>query len=199
MNVIDAEEIRTAWKRLFGVRPIDRRRAGLRLFRRRQSQSGLSPGTGTLKIGGRTTGGASLVRALKGPNVVGGDVVEVAPQYDNHQSAQAGAEMFFHIFSLIISSRRDRQVPRDPNKVRGTHRRERASATLTSSFARQRGTMMELRPDQRLEQPSVERARELGPLVAAQRTRSNAEPKLTLQVLSALHEGARSACSCRRR
>ena len=40
--------------------------------------------------------------SLKGLNIVGGDVVEVAPQYDaTSNTAQAGAQMMFTILSLI--------------------------------------------------------------------------------------------------
>ncbi len=42
-----------------------------------------APGTGTPEIGGLTTREVlELLRGLKGLNIVGGDVVEVAPQYD---------------------------------------------------------------------------------------------------------------------
>jgi agmatinase len=42
-----------------------------------------APGTGTPEIGGMTTREVlELLRGLKGVNLVGGDVVEVAPQYD---------------------------------------------------------------------------------------------------------------------
>jgi agmatinase len=42
---------------------------------------------------------------MKGANLVGGDVVEVAPQYDaNTNTAQAGAQMLFEILSLMVFS-----------------------------------------------------------------------------------------------
>jgi arginase family enzyme len=38
-------------------------------------------------------------------NIVGGDVVEVAPQYDaSTNTAQAGAQMLFEILSLMVYS-----------------------------------------------------------------------------------------------
>ena len=58
------------------------------------------------KIGGLTTREAlALLRGLKGLNIVGGDVVEVAPQYDaTTNTAQAGAQMLFEILSLMVFS-----------------------------------------------------------------------------------------------
>jgi len=43
-----------------------------------------APGTGTPEVGGLTVSqGLELVRGMRGLNIVGGDVVEVAPAYDN--------------------------------------------------------------------------------------------------------------------
>ena len=65
-----------------------------------------APGTGTPEIGGLTTREAlELLRGLKGLNIIGGDVVEVAPQYDaSTNTAQAGAQMLFEILSLMVFS-----------------------------------------------------------------------------------------------
>jgi len=65
-----------------------------------------APGTGTPEIGGLTTREAlAILRGLKGVNLVGGDVVEVAPQYDaTTNTAQAGAQMLFEIASLMMFS-----------------------------------------------------------------------------------------------
>ncbi|MFD2238425.1 agmatinase [Aureimonas populi] len=62
-----------------------------------------APGTGTPEIGGLTTREAqALLRGLKGLNLVGSDVVEVAPQYDaTTNTAHAGAQMLFEILSLL--------------------------------------------------------------------------------------------------
>ncbi|MGO1117385.1 agmatinase [Rhodovibrionaceae bacterium A322] len=62
-----------------------------------------APGTGTPEIGGVTTREAlEMLRGLKGLNIVGGDVVEVAPEYDaTTNTAQAGAQILFEILSLI--------------------------------------------------------------------------------------------------
>ena len=46
-----------------------------------------------------------ILHGLKGINIVGGDVVEVAPQYDSGtNTAQAGAQMLFEILSLMVFS-----------------------------------------------------------------------------------------------
>jgi len=65
-----------------------------------------APGTGTPEIAGLTTREAlELLRGLKGLNIVGGDVVEVAPQYDaSTNTAHAGAQMLFEILSLMVFS-----------------------------------------------------------------------------------------------
>ena len=62
-----------------------------------------APGTGTPEIGGLTTREAlALLRGMKGLNIVGGDVVEVAPAYDaNTNTVHAGAQMLFEILSLL--------------------------------------------------------------------------------------------------
>lgn len=65
-----------------------------------------APGTGTPETGGLTTREAQyILNGLKGTNLVGGDVVEVAPQYDaTTNTAQAGAQMLFEILSLMVYS-----------------------------------------------------------------------------------------------
>jgi guanidinopropionase len=62
-----------------------------------------APGTGTPEIGGITTLEAQrLLRGLRGLNLVGGDVVEVAPPYDQTgNTALVGATMMFEILCLI--------------------------------------------------------------------------------------------------
>ncbi|WAJ28071.1 agmatinase [Antarcticirhabdus aurantiaca] len=62
-----------------------------------------APGTGTPEIGGLTTREAqALLRGLAGIRIVGGDLVEVAPQYDaTTNTAHAGAQMLFEILSLV--------------------------------------------------------------------------------------------------
>jgi agmatinase len=65
-----------------------------------------APGTGTPEVGGLTTREVlELLRGLKGVNLVGGDVVEVAPQYDaTANTAHAGAQVLFEILSLMVYS-----------------------------------------------------------------------------------------------
>jgi agmatinase len=62
-----------------------------------------APGTGTPEVGGLTTREAmKIIRGMKGANLVGGDVVEVAPAYDpTTNTAQNGAQMLFEILSLM--------------------------------------------------------------------------------------------------
>jgi agmatinase len=65
-----------------------------------------APGTGTPEVGGLTTREAqAILHGLKGLDVIGGDVVEVAPQYDpTTATAQAGAQMLFEILGLMVYS-----------------------------------------------------------------------------------------------
>ncbi|MDR7127359.1 agmatinase [Pseudotabrizicola sp. 4114] len=66
----------------------------------------LAPGTGTPEVGGLNTREVlELVRGLKGLNLIGGDVVEVAPQYDaTDATARIGAQVLFEILSLLCFS-----------------------------------------------------------------------------------------------
>jgi len=65
---------------------------------------GFAPGTGTPEVGGLSPGQVlALLRGLKGINVVGADVVEVAPQYDaTTNTAQIAAQMMFTILCLMV-------------------------------------------------------------------------------------------------
>jgi agmatinase len=48
-----------------------------------------------------------ILRGCAGLNIVGGDVVEVAPQYDTTtNTAQAAAQMLFEILALATLARR---------------------------------------------------------------------------------------------
>jgi agmatinase len=64
---------------------------------------GYAPGTGTPEVGGLTPREVlALVRGLAGIDIVGGDVVEVAPQYDaTTVTAQIGAQMLFELICLV--------------------------------------------------------------------------------------------------
>lgn len=65
-----------------------------------------TPGTGTPEVGGLTPREVQvLFHGLAGLNVFGGDVVEVAPQYDaTTNTAQVAAQMLFEILSLTEMS-----------------------------------------------------------------------------------------------
>ena len=62
-----------------------------------------APGTGTPEIGGITTLDAQrLLRGLRGLNLIGGDVVEVAPPLDpSGNTALVGATIMFEILCLL--------------------------------------------------------------------------------------------------
>jgi agmatinase len=79
---------------------------------------GFAPGTGTPEVGGLSPREAmELVRAAAGLDVVGGDVVEIAPQYDaTTNTAQIGAQMLFEIFAIVALAvqRRKGESPATP-------------------------------------------------------------------------------------
>lgn len=62
-----------------------------------------APGTGTPEVGGITTREAlHLLRGLRGLNLVGGDVVEVAPPFDpSGNTALVGATLMYEILCLL--------------------------------------------------------------------------------------------------
>ena len=62
-----------------------------------------APGTGTPEIGGLTTPQAlELIRALKGLNVVGCDLVEVSPPYDpSGNTALTGANLLYELLCIL--------------------------------------------------------------------------------------------------
>ena len=62
-----------------------------------------APGTGTPEAGGLTTREAlTLLRGLRGLNLIGGDVVEVSPPFDQSgNTALVGATMMFEIMCLL--------------------------------------------------------------------------------------------------
>jgi guanidinopropionase len=63
-----------------------------------------APGTGTPEAGGLTPREAqAILRGLAGIDLVGGDVVEVAPQYDaTSNTAMVGAQILFELFSMMV-------------------------------------------------------------------------------------------------
>lgn len=65
-----------------------------------------APGTGTPEIGGFTTHEAQrMIRGLQGLDLVGGDVVEVAPPFDpSGNTALVGATMMFEILCVLADA-----------------------------------------------------------------------------------------------
>jgi agmatinase len=68
-----------------------------------------APGTGTPEVGGLSTAEAlAFLRALRGINLVGADVVEVSPPYDGpgQQTALAAANVAYELLSLHALNQR---------------------------------------------------------------------------------------------
>lgn len=65
-----------------------------------------APGTGTPEVGGYTTHEAQrMVRGLQGLNIVGGDVVEVSPPFDQTgNTALVGATFMFEILCVMADA-----------------------------------------------------------------------------------------------
>lgn len=65
-----------------------------------------APGTGTPEVGGFTTLEAQMmIRGLSGLNLIGGDVVEVAPPFDQTgNTALVGATMMFEILCVVAEA-----------------------------------------------------------------------------------------------
>ena len=70
-----------------------------------------APGTGTPEVGGLTPREAlAILRGARGANIVGGDVVEIAPQYDaTSNTAHAAAQVLFTILCLAAEARARRE------------------------------------------------------------------------------------------
>lgn len=66
-----------------------------------------APGTGTPEVGGLTTREAlTLLRGLSGLNLIGADVVEVAPPFDpSGNTALVGATLMFELLCLLAEAR----------------------------------------------------------------------------------------------
>jgi guanidinopropionase len=71
-----------------------------------------APGTGTPEIGGLTTLEAQrMIRGLRGLNLVGGDVVEVAPPFDpSGGTAHAAVTIMFEILCILAEAVADRRA-----------------------------------------------------------------------------------------
>jgi agmatinase len=67
---------------------------------------GFAPGTGTPEVGGLTPREAlAILRGLAGLDIIGGDVVEVAPQYDaTTNTAHVAAQMLFTELCLVAAN-----------------------------------------------------------------------------------------------
>jgi guanidinopropionase len=67
---------------------------------------GFAPGTGTPEVGGLTPREVlELLRGLAGLDIVGADVVEVAPQYDaTSNTAHCAAQVLFTLLSLAVEA-----------------------------------------------------------------------------------------------
>ncbi|MBX5190480.1 MULTISPECIES: agmatinase [unclassified Rhizobium] len=65
-----------------------------------------APGTGTPEVGGLTSAQAlGILRGLIGLDIVGGDVVEIAPQYDpTSNTAQIAAQVLFELLCLAAEA-----------------------------------------------------------------------------------------------
>jgi len=72
---------------------------------------GFAPGTGTPEVGGLTPREVlAILRGCAGIDMVGGDVVEVAPQYDaTTNTAQCGAQMLFTMLSMSVGALKRRR------------------------------------------------------------------------------------------
>jgi len=71
---------------------------------------GFAPGTGTPEVGGLTPREAlTILRGCDGIDVIGADVVEVAPSYDTSTAtAQAAAQVLFTLSALAVEAKRRR-------------------------------------------------------------------------------------------
>ena len=78
---------------------------------------GFAPGTGTPETGGLMPRECQeILGGLRGIDMIGGDVVEVAPQYDpTSNTAMVGAQMLFELFSLMVLGKNFRRR-HDPRK-----------------------------------------------------------------------------------
>ena len=72
-----------------------------------------APGTGTPEIGGPNTWVAQqVVRQLRGLNIVGADLVEVAPPFDpSGNTAWVGASVLFELLCVLAESTASRKAP----------------------------------------------------------------------------------------
>jgi guanidinopropionase len=84
-----------------------------------------APGTGTPEIGGYSTAEAQqMLRGLAGLDLVGGDVVEVAPPFDpSGNTALVGATLMFEILCVLapaVHQRKSQAATAEPAEVAGS-------------------------------------------------------------------------------
>ena len=77
---------------------------------------GFAPGTGTPEVGGLTPREAlAILRGCDGIDVIGADVVEIAPSYDaTNVTAQCGAQVLFTLAALAVEARARRARASSP-------------------------------------------------------------------------------------
>ena len=92
---------------------------------------GICPGTGTPESGGWTTRELrQIIRGLEPLRIVGGDIVEVSPPYDNtgETTALAASDLVFEMISIMVKNpgfegpKVDRAEPRLPKINIGSKR-----------------------------------------------------------------------------
>jgi agmatinase len=72
----------------------------------KEAEPGLAPGTGCPEPGGWTTRELkAILRRLTSLRIVGADVVEVAPPYDDagESTAWAAADLVYELFGLMVA------------------------------------------------------------------------------------------------
>lgn len=71
---------------------------------------GFAPGTGTPEVGGLTPREVlAILRSCDGLDVIGADVVEIAPAYNsNSTTARYGAQILFTLAALAVEAKRRR-------------------------------------------------------------------------------------------
>ena len=82
-----------------------------------------APGTGTVEVGGLTIWQAlEIVRGCAGLNIVGADLVEVSPPYDNTgNTALIGANLLYEMLCVLpeVAAQADSTVCQSSSLVRG--------------------------------------------------------------------------------
>ncbi len=113
MTVIHAEELQAAGieRTVARIRDVLGEGPAYLSFDIDSLDPGFAPGTGTPEVGGLSPReAAALIRGAAGLEFVGGDVVEVAPQYDaNTTTALTAAQMLFEILCVVTMARQKRR------------------------------------------------------------------------------------------